>query len=131
MFLALYASHVVHKNGRACHPPELARELLASFTPLPPLAQLALLPLLVIAHMPSVIANPVPAAATIDISMNLSSKEAEELSLKRLLEVSTIVLQQAVDLVDNSLTSDDQLTTHSQYMPGSTIGASSPKSVHA
>ena len=81
--------------------------------------------------MPSVIANPVPAAATIDVSMNLSSKEAEELSLKRLLEVSTIVLQQAVDLVDNSLTSDDQLTTHSQYMPGSTIGASPPKSVHA
>ncbi|PSR73159.1 hypothetical protein PHLCEN_2v10971 [Hermanssonia centrifuga] len=46
----------------------------------------------------------------------------ETTSLKRLLEVSTIVLQQAVDLVDNSLTSDDQLTIHSQFMPGSTIG---------
>ena len=34
-----------------------------------------------------------------------------------------VVLQQAIDLVDNSLTSDDQLTTHSQFMPGSTIGA--------
>ncbi len=52
----------------------------------------------------------------------------ETTSLKRLLEVSTIVLQQAVDLVDNSLTSDDQLTIHSQYMPGSTIGTCSSSS---
>ena len=48
----------------------------------------------------------------------------QELSLKRLLEVSTVVLQQAIDLVDNDLTSDDQLSIHSQYMPGSTIGES-------
>ncbi|KIP11438.1 hypothetical protein PHLGIDRAFT_99650 [Phlebiopsis gigantea 11061_1 CR5-6] len=44
------------------------------------------------------------------------------MSLKRLLEVSTVILQQAVDLVDNGLTSDEQLIVHSQYMPGSTIG---------
>ncbi|KZT74857.1 hypothetical protein DAEQUDRAFT_720038 [Daedalea quercina L-15889] len=46
----------------------------------------------------------------------------EPTALARLLEVSTIVLGQAVDLVDTSLTSDDQLTVHSQYLPGSTIG---------
>ncbi|CCM01647.1 uncharacterized protein FIBRA_03708 [Fibroporia radiculosa] len=43
-------------------------------------------------------------------------------ALTRLLEVSTTVLHQAVDLVDNTLTTDEQLTVHSQYMPGSTIG---------
>jgi len=43
-------------------------------------------------------------------------------ALARLLEVSTVVLHQAVELVDKSLTSDDQLTVHSKYMPGSTIG---------
>ncbi|EKM60855.1 uncharacterized protein PHACADRAFT_189980 [Phanerochaete carnosa HHB-10118-sp] len=46
----------------------------------------------------------------------------EDAPLQRLLEVSRVVLQQAVDLVDNDLMSDDQLTIHSQYMPGSTIG---------
>lgn len=48
--------------------------------------------------------------------------EGEDVALRRLLEVSTTVLQQAVDLVQNDLASDDQLTVHSQYMPGSTIG---------
>lgn len=47
---------------------------------------------------------------------------SEATALKRLLEVSVVVLQQAVDLLDNFLTSDDQLTIHSKYMPGSTIG---------
>ncbi|TFY69071.1 hypothetical protein EVJ58_g658 [Rhodofomes roseus] len=46
----------------------------------------------------------------------------EATALARLLEVSTIVLRQAVDLVDTALTSDDQLTVQSQYLPGSTIG---------
>lgn len=46
----------------------------------------------------------------------------ESNALARLLEVSTVVLHQAVELVDKSLTSDDQLTVHSKYMPGSTIG---------
>ncbi|KAF9535523.1 hypothetical protein CPB83DRAFT_888227 [Crepidotus variabilis] len=38
------------------------------------------------------------------------------------LSVAKTVLLQAVDLIDNHLTSDDQLTIHSKYMPGSTIG---------
>jgi len=43
-------------------------------------------------------------------------------NLEQLLEVGTTILNQALDLVDNSLASDEQLTVHSQYMPGSTIG---------
>lgn len=46
----------------------------------------------------------------------------EETALARLLEVSTIVLRQAVDLVEQNISSDEQLTVHSRYMPGSTIG---------
>lgn len=46
----------------------------------------------------------------------------EQTALKQLLTVATTVLSQAVDLVDNVLTSDDQLTVQSQYLPGSTIG---------
>ena len=64
--------------------------------------------------MPSVVPQPENAIA--------QPQQEEEMSLKRLLEVSTVILQQAVDLVDNSLESDEQLTVHSQYMPGSTIG---------
>ncbi|KAG6910600.1 hypothetical protein DXG01_009551 [Tephrocybe rancida] len=41
-----------------------------------------------------------------------------------LLYVSKTVLLQAVDLLDNYLTSDDQLTISSKFLPGSTIGVS-------
>jgi hypothetical protein len=43
-------------------------------------------------------------------------------SLIQLLAVATTVLRQGLDLVENVLTSDDQLTVHSKYLPGSTIG---------
>ncbi|KAI0252639.1 hypothetical protein BJV78DRAFT_1274855 [Lactifluus subvellereus] len=43
-------------------------------------------------------------------------------NLEQLLDVGTTILGQALDLLNNSLTSDEQLTVHSQYMPGSTIG---------
>lgn len=46
-------------------------------------------------------------------------------NLEQLIEVGTIILCQALDLLNNSLTSDEQLTIHSQYMPGSTIGMTS------
>ncbi|KAK7058293.1 hypothetical protein VNI00_001924 [Paramarasmius palmivorus] len=36
--------------------------------------------------------------------------------------VAQTVLQQAIDVLDNELTSDDQLTVQSKYLPGSTIG---------
>ncbi|KAH7924002.1 hypothetical protein BV22DRAFT_1035680 [Leucogyrophana mollusca] len=42
--------------------------------------------------------------------------------LGQLLYVSTTVLQQALELVNNTLTSDDQLTVESRFLPGSTIG---------
>ena len=71
--------------------------------------------------MPSLIVD-APAADTNSMAPP-SQLESETISMRRLLEVSTIVLEQAVDLVDNSLTCDEQLTTHSQFMPGSTIGA--------
>jgi hypothetical protein len=43
-------------------------------------------------------------------------------NLEQLIEVGTIILNQALDLLNNSLTSDEQLAIHSQFMPGSTIG---------
>jgi len=43
-------------------------------------------------------------------------------SLAQLQFVSTTVLQQALDLVENILTSDEQLTIQSKFLPGSTIG---------
>ncbi|KAG9314577.1 hypothetical protein JVU11DRAFT_5379 [Chiua virens] len=42
--------------------------------------------------------------------------------LSELLCVSSTTLRQALDLVDNVLTKDDQLTVQSKYLPGSTIG---------
>ncbi|KAF9459457.1 hypothetical protein BDZ94DRAFT_1268226 [Collybia nuda] len=42
--------------------------------------------------------------------------------LIQLLSVSKTVLFQAVDLLDNYLTSDEQLTLSSKFLPGSTIG---------
>lgn len=41
------------------------------------------------------------------------------------ISVAKTVLLQAIDLLDNYLTSDDQMTIHSKYLPGSTIGRSS------
>jgi len=46
----------------------------------------------------------------------------EPTQLIQLLFVSTTVLQQALDLVNNVLTQDNQLTAQSKYLPGSTIG---------
>ena len=43
-------------------------------------------------------------------------------SLQKLMRVSVIVLRQAVDLVNTSLTEDGQLSYVSKYIPGSTIG---------
>ncbi|KAI0651596.1 hypothetical protein C8Q79DRAFT_934125 [Trametes meyenii] len=46
----------------------------------------------------------------------------EAASRARLLEVSTVILRQAVELLEGGLGHDEQLTTHSNYIPGSTIG---------
>ncbi|KAH9487116.1 FK506-binding protein 5 [Psilocybe cubensis] len=42
--------------------------------------------------------------------------------VKQQIAVAKTVLLQAVDLVDNHLTSDEQLTVNSKHLPGSTIG---------
>ncbi|KAI1797637.1 hypothetical protein LXA43DRAFT_876858 [Ganoderma leucocontextum] len=56
------------------------------------------------------------------VSFDQNTPQDEATSLARLLETSTAILRQAVDLVEDSLTSDDQLLTQSNYIPGSTIG---------
>ncbi|OBZ78950.1 hypothetical protein A0H81_00514 [Grifola frondosa] len=57
-----------------------------------------------------------------NVATQSHSETDEATALARLLEVSTIVLRQAVDLLDKGLSTDEQLTVHSRYMPGSTIG---------
>ncbi|KAM5538273.1 hypothetical protein V8D89_008160 [Ganoderma adspersum] len=56
------------------------------------------------------------------LSFDQSGPQDEATSLARLLETSTAILRQAIDLVEDGLTSDDQLSIHSNYIPGSTIG---------
>ena len=46
----------------------------------------------------------------------------ETQELERLLEVATVVITQAIELLDDGLTSDEQLSAPSKYIPGSTIG---------
>lgn len=50
-----------------------------------------------------------------------TSQERNE-TLAQQLVVARTVLSQAVDLIDNHLTTDEQLTVSSKYLPGSTIG---------
>ncbi|KZP32224.1 hypothetical protein FIBSPDRAFT_848592 [Athelia psychrophila] len=46
----------------------------------------------------------------------------EDTPLTQLLAVATTILGQALELVENILVSDDQLTVQSKYLPGSAIG---------
>lgn len=48
------------------------------------------------------------------------SDDGEQLA--QLQTVSTTVLRQAIELVENTLSRDDQLLVHSRYLAGSTIG---------
>lgn len=50
--------------------------------------------------------------------------EDEHTPLENLLAVSETVVRQAIDFVRDDLSSDDQLTFRSKYIPGSTIGES-------
>jgi uncharacterized damage-inducible protein DinB len=54
--------------------------------------------------------------------MSPSESEVELSQSEQLLSVAVTVLQQALNLVDNLLTSDEQLTVPSSSIPGSTIG---------
>jgi len=49
-------------------------------------------------------------------------EQPTESTLSQLLQVSRIVLQQGIDLLDVHIASNDQLIVHSKYLPGSTIG---------
>ncbi len=61
-------------------------------------------------------------SAVLSTENGTQHSQDEMKNLEQLLEVGTTILSQALDLLNNSLTSDEQLTVHSQYMPGSTIG---------
>ncbi|TFK41348.1 hypothetical protein BDQ12DRAFT_679310 [Crucibulum laeve] len=50
-----------------------------------------------------------------------AAPESDEAFIQQLSVARTVILQ-AVDLLDNHLTSDEQLTVSSKYLPGSTIG---------
>ncbi|EIW64516.1 uncharacterized protein TRAVEDRAFT_109602 [Trametes versicolor FP-101664 SS1] len=63
--------------------------------------------------------SPSPALAT---SPEQNGFSDDATARARLLEVSTAILRQAVNLVQDSLTTDQQLTAQSNYIPGSTIG---------
>ena len=65
-----------------------------------------------------------PASNTFDSCLN-----DHDDSLQQQLSVARTVLLQAVHLLDNYLTSDDQLSVSSQYLSGSTIGAHQPRCV--
>jgi len=61
--------------------------------------------------------KPGPGPSRADVDRNPHPSQLSEL-----LFVSSTILQQAVDLVDNVLTDNNQLTVQSKYLPGSTIG---------
>lgn len=56
-------------------------------------------------------------------SMTVQFDDENTTNLKDLLFVAQTVLEQAVDLLDNDLKEDEQLTVPSKFLPGSTIGA--------
>jgi hypothetical protein len=55
------------------------------------------------------------------VEQTLHGSEDEPIALAQLIEVAKHILGQAIQFVDG-LTSDEQLTTDSVYLPGSTIG---------
>lgn len=61
-------------------------------------------------------------AAPMPYSLDVPTPANDAETLEQLLRVSTTVLYQAVEVVDSHLTSDEQLTIHSKFLPGSTIG---------
>ncbi|KAJ4499020.1 hypothetical protein C8R41DRAFT_815762 [Lentinula lateritia] len=55
-------------------------------------------------------------------SMTVQFDDENTTNLKDLLFVAQTVLEQAIDLLDNDLKEDEQLTVPSKFLPGSTIG---------
>ncbi|KAI0005448.1 hypothetical protein BJV74DRAFT_804427 [Russula compacta] len=63
-----------------------------------------------------------PSSAIQPVESDSRHSEDEMRNLEQLLDVGITILNEALDLLNNTLTSDEQLIVHSQYMPGSTIG---------
>ncbi|KAG8726130.1 hypothetical protein FRC12_023677, partial [Ceratobasidium sp. 428] len=68
---------------------------------------------------PIAVADQSPAAPRTEAPSKVQSRS---LVVEQLTEVARAVLGQAVDLLQNTLSDDDQLTYQSKYIPGSTIG---------
>jgi len=67
-------------------------------------------------------AKPTTTMPAMPTNKNQIGRYEDVTQLAQLVSVSKTILLQAVDLVENHLTSDDQLTVHSKFLPGSTIG---------
>jgi hypothetical protein len=65
-----------------------------------------------------------PSASPSDPQTSLCDMTSSNEMVSQQLSVAKTVLLQAVDLLDNYLVSDQQLTVQSKFMPGSTIGIS-------
>ncbi|EDR16062.1 uncharacterized protein LACBIDRAFT_301768 [Laccaria bicolor S238N-H82] len=65
---------------------------------------------------------PTPSSSPAKMSTHNTTNGMNIDVLMQQLSVAQTVLSQAVDLLDNYLTSDEQLTVHSKFLPGSTIG---------
>lgn len=63
--------------------------------------------------------------ATKPSTVNGTPNDVDEATpLENLLAVSVIIVRQAVDFLEENITSDEQLSYRSKYIPGSTIGVS-------
>jgi hypothetical protein len=71
-------------------------------------------------------AKPTTTMPAMPTNKNQIGRYEDVTQLAQLVSVSKTILLQAVDLVENHLTSDDQLTVHSKFLPGSTIGTYNP-----
>ncbi|KAF9473307.1 hypothetical protein BDN70DRAFT_843627 [Pholiota conissans] len=61
-------------------------------------------------------------AMSVSNARHSSSTNPGDPRVEQQLAVATTILSQALDLLDNHLTSDEQLTVNSTHLPGSTIG---------
>ncbi|KAJ1310357.1 hypothetical protein OPQ81_007095 [Rhizoctonia solani] len=67
---------------------------------------------------PTAITHPEPTV----LSSKLAQPQDHSIVIQQLTDVARDVMAQAIDLLENTLTDDKQLTYRSKYIPGSTIG---------
>lgn len=56
------------------------------------------------------------------LANTLDERDPEPTAMKHLMDVARTTLEQAIDLVETHLTTNEQLSADSKYLPGSTIG---------